>query len=153
MTIYGALRRTPLGRKSFAANVLGLLVCLFQLNRVEVTAFIQLSAPYLVRCLMLRGTDIQDGTKSQVEIAYCFQGIDQLIGIQLWSNALQAFDQYFGGYIAFKGYKIRCLAGKILCQCFLIIEDCPRVAVYRRDNLGNNYPISKPFALQHEFLR
>jgi len=72
MTIYGALRRTPLGRKSFAVNVLGLLVSLFQLNRVEVTAFIQLSAPYLVRCLMLGGTDIQDGTKSQVEIAYCF---------------------------------------------------------------------------------
>src|SRR3954464_1086512 len=123
------------------------LVSLFQLNRVEVTAFIQLSAPYLVRCLMFRGTDIQDGAKPHIEIAHFFQSIDQLLGIQLWSNALQAFNQYLGSYVALKGHIISCLAGKILCQRFLIIEDCPRIAVYRRDNLGDNYPIRKPFAL------
>src|SRR5262249_16914458 len=60
---------------------------LLQIDRFVVSLRVELSAPDLVRALMLRRPEADERAEAHVEVADAFQAIDQLLSVRLGTSA------------------------------------------------------------------
>src|SRR5216683_3722514 len=86
---------------------------LFEFDRLVFSVFVDRRSPDLVRSLVFGAAKTELGSKTQVEIARVLQDVDELLGIELRSSALEPLDQDVGCNIALKRDVIRRLAGEI----------------------------------------
>ncbi len=75
---------------------------LFEFDRLVFSVFVDSRSPDLVRSLVFGATKTELGSKTQVEIARVLQDVDELLGIELRSSALEPLDQDVGCNIALK---------------------------------------------------
>src|SRR6185503_16209642 len=73
---------------------------LLQVDLLIAAVLVDLGAPDAVRGLMLVATEVDRGAKPEVEPAQALEAVDQLLGVEPRTGALESLDQHAGGHKA-----------------------------------------------------
>src|SRR3954454_2549442 len=110
----------------------------FNIDWLVRPGFVEGGGPDLVRGLVFRTAETELRANAEIDVVHGFEGIDQLLGIELWPGSLQRLDQDGCRNVALERGVVGRLARGVFGQRGLVLENGAGITRRGRYTLGDD---------------